>query len=170
MIDPEIAPTAMWLPPESLDRRKDPKRAGAAELALYGLVRSMAIDCDVRRIVNGWLVCPETAPREPDVAWLYTWLGHRAPLDRVTCYRALLELRPFAPERAPKEPVKVHVYLDACGAHMWPSCSHSDLWRTTRPLDAQTKAYHRTGHWPETQAAREADHRPARRKRRRVAA
>ena len=149
MIDREVAPTVQWLPPESTDRRKDPKRAGAEELALYGLLRSMALDPETRTVVNGWLVAPETAPHEPEVVWLYAWLGHRAPLSRETCFRAMGELAPAVPMRAPKEPIKAVVYLDAAGAHMDPQCAHSDLWRTTRPTDAVLRRYYRVGAWPD---------------------
>ena len=43
----------------------------------------------------------------------------------------------------------VRIYLDAAGAHMHPACSHSDLWRCTRPMPAVVRAFYRSGHWPQ---------------------
>jgi hypothetical protein len=137
-------------------QRRDPLRTHSdTEAALLALVLRMG-DAEVRHLVNRLLLhargdaLAADLSELPGFTQLYVWAGHLAPLRASDVYQLVMTLRVTGVVLpAAREPVKRAVYLDAAGAHMWPSCSHSDLWRTTRPMSAVVRHYMRTGRWPD---------------------
>gem|GEM_PF-7086586 len=152
-MDPAVRPGAVLVTPGHAERRRDPARLAEPLQQVYALLLGM-LDVAQRNATNWILYVAHTSGQPltdlPGLPLLLAIAARRLPLRRgdVIDLIAQLHAAGVTHPRAPRQPERRAIHMDAAGAHMRPACPHSELWRCTRPMSAVLRYHAHHGHWP----------------------